>query len=109
VSLGFDRSGGELLVDDGAVYNIRTTIGVTNQRPQQKAASPGGFTGAKRTVTVYQPKVLADGSRFVNQLQMQIIVHPETTDAEIDSFLSLAGNIADDTDFTTFWKTGSTS
>jgi hypothetical protein len=109
ISLGGDRSGVELLVDDGAAYAVRTTINVATTRPQARATSPGGYTGAKRTVTAYQPKLLADGSYFVNQAGQFLIVHPETTDAEIDALLSLQGNFADDTDFTSYWKTGSHS
>lgn len=107
VSLGADRAGVRLLIDDGAAFNLRSLIDVSVVEPSVNASSPGGYSAARRKANRLKPKTLADGSTFVNQLQMTLIVHPETTDAEIVELLSTGVNVLNDSDTLPFWQNGS--
>jgi hypothetical protein len=106
-SLGSDQSSLKLLVNDNAAYSLRTVINVSKKEPTANAASPGGYTPMRHRINCHKPKLLADGSYFVNQIVNELVIHPETTSAEIDELLSMDASFSSDADFTTFWKTGS--
>jgi hypothetical protein len=108
-SLGGDRSGVKLLVEDSAAFSLRTTINVTATEGTPNSGYPGGMTPNKRRVATVVPILLADGSYFNNQVINELIVHPETSDAQIAALRSLGVNTYNDADFDGLWKQGSKS
>ncbi len=109
LDLGGDFTRRKLLIDDGAEFNLSRVINLSKVTPQANSGYPGGYTPVKRRVALVHPKVLADGKVFNNQRIEEIIVHPETTDAEIIALLSDGSNIDNDTDFQGFWLDGTLS
>jgi putative lipase involved disintegration of autophagic bodies len=99
----------KLLVEDAAAYAVRTTLNVTTTESSANSGYPGGATPNKRRVATIVPILLADGSYFNNQVINEMIVHPETTDAQITALRSLGVNIYNDADFDGLWKQGSKS
>lgn len=108
-SLGGDRTGVKLLVNDSAAFSMRSLINCSITEPTVNSGYPGGYTPIKRRVARTKPKLLADGSIFVNQSIQEIIVHQESTDAEVTELLSTMNCIASDSDFTLFWTGSSVS
>lgn len=106
-TLGGDRSGVKLLISDAAVFNLRSTLNVTVVEPAANDSYPGKFTPAKRRVARVKPITLSDGSIFNNQLIQEMIVHPETTAAQITELRSTGVNVLNDADFDGLWNSGS--
>lgn len=103
-SLGFDRSGGKLLLTDGAIPSLRSVITVSHVEASANSAYPGGYTPLKRRLARTKPITLADGSIFVNQVIIEMIMHQETTDAQVDELRSVGICVLTDTDFEAFWE-----
>lgn len=106
-TLGGDRNGAKVLINDNAVFSLRSTLNVTVVEPAANDTYPGGFTPAKRRVTRTKPITLASGDIFVNQAIVEMIVHPETTVTQIAELRSTAINIINDADFDGLWNSGS--
>jgi hypothetical protein len=97
------------LLDDSADYAVRRVLTATITEPQSNSGYPGGFTPAKRRLALTAPRVLADGSVFTDQVIVEMIVHPETSDADITALRSDIVNIVNDADFDSLWEDGSTA
>lgn len=106
LDLGGDRTGRKLLIDDAAEFSLASVINCSKQDTQVNSSYPGGYTPLKRRAARLKPITLADGSVFTNQIISELIVHPETTAAQITELLSTQVNILNDADFDDFWKDG---
>lgn len=70
----------------------------------------GLFTGkTKRQVQLVRPKVLANGQVKFPLIRIEIETVPDSTDAEITALLAEGAMLLSDSDFTSFWKIGSTA
>lgn len=63
----------------------------------------------KRELVVTRPKVLEDGSQKFPNVRISLSVHPECSQAEIDALTNAAAQTLFDSDFASFWRTGSLS
>lgn len=102
-SLGGSGTNLKLLVSDSAAFNLRSIITASVVESVVNASYPGGFTPTKRRLARTKPITLADGSIFTNQMILEMIVHPETSDAQITELRSTAVNCLNDADFDGFW------
>jgi len=109
ISLGNDLSNLKLLINDAAAFIVRKLINVTVKPATPNASSPGGYTPMRHRCNYQVPILLAGGEYHVNQLNVELIVHPETSDAQKTEMLSIGSCMINDADFTTFWTTGSTT
>jgi hypothetical protein len=71
----------------------------------ESASAPGGYTQQRNTVLMKWPKVLANLSRTINTFKMESSVDPETTNAEIESMVESAAQLAGSSAFLAFWTT----
>jgi hypothetical protein len=108
-SLGGDKTSVRLLVNDSAAFSLRSLINCSITEPTVNSGYPGGYTPIKRRVARTKPKTLADGSIFTNQAIVELIVHQECVDADINELLSGLGCVVTDGDFTNFWLASSLS
>lgn len=70
----------------------------------------GLFTGkTKRQVQLVRPKVLTNGQVKFPLIRIEIETVPDSTDAEITALLAEGAMLLSDSDFTSFWKIGSTA
>lgn len=107
--LGSDRSGAKILLNDSAAFSLRSTLNISVVEPTVNANALGGYTAAKRRVARQKPITLASGDIFVNQCIVEMIVHPETSVAQITELRSGACLVANDADFDGLWNSGSLS
>lgn len=70
----------------------------------------GLFAGkTKRQVQLVRPKVLTNGQVKFPLIRIEIETVPDSTDAEITALLAEGAMLLSDSDFTSFWKIGSTA
>lgn len=70
----------------------------------------GLFSGkTKRQVQLVRPKVLTNGQVKFPLIRIEIETVPESTDAEVTALLAEGAMLLSDSDFTSFWKIGSTA
>lgn len=101
------NGGVHLIVPATADYREREEVTARSTTPTLD--KNGKFSKLSRRLTFVRPKQLEDLSFVRNTMRMELQVHPETTQAEIDAILSLASQFTSDSDVTAFWRTGSTT
>lgn len=106
-SLGGNSNPLRLLVNDSANYQVRNTIEASVRDAVAQAGAPGGYTAIKRQFKIHRPKVLADGSVFVQGVTITLDTHPEISDAENTSLLSQGSALLNDAETSPFMLTGS--
>jgi hypothetical protein len=96
-----DNTNGKLslLIDESLAYALRKTISVTSQDATPDISKPGGYGPRKVGTNFYFPKQTADLKYFTNQVRILGDFHPETTNAEIDTYFSIIAAYAVDADF----------
>jgi hypothetical protein len=109
LDLGGTESRRKLLINDGADYALRRLINVSYVEPQVNSGYPGGYTPIKRRIAMTAPITLSDSSVFVNQAIIELILHRETTDAQVDALRSDICNVTNDADFDGFFEDSSLS
>lgn len=87
---------------------VRPTITCVN-RPASLNSLGIYISKDKRTAKLVQPKVIASGALVFNVREIRAEDHPETTDAEKAILDSYAAQIISDSDFTQFFRNGSTA
>lgn len=99
-------------VVDGTNTNAVTRASITFRTIKSAAIDvvTGLFTGkTKRQVQLVRPKVLANGQVKFPLIRIEIETVPDSTDAEITALLAEGAMLLSDSDFTSFWKIGSTA
>lgn len=86
-------------------YRTRANMTIKNKVPTLTGA--GQYSKGKQSVTLVQPKILADGSTVFNLIRIEREVHPESTAAEADDLMMQGAQIASGADFGAFWASGS--
>lgn len=94
-------------VADASNTDFLTRLNATfrNRQPQKQA--DGTWSKCKRTVTLVQPKLLADGSYAFNLVRNEIEFHPESTVTEIQTLRYNGSQLYTDADMDDFIKSGS--
>lgn len=96
------------LVDAGqADYRIRRSLTVKVKQPTYSPTT--GYSKDRKSVSLTQPKILADGTTVFNVLRIEREVHPESTSAEAVDINRVGAQILSDSDFDSFWSVGSLS
>lgn len=92
------------ILDDGSEFLSNIKVAFQVKVPKVSPTAPNGFTQNRNIVKLTWPKVLANGSTTLNSVSMNMGVDVETSDAEVQTMLSLAAQIATDPDFSDYWK-----
>lgn len=87
---------------------VRPTITCVN-RPASLNSLGIYISKDKRTAKLVQPKVITSGALVFNVREIRAEDHPETTDAEKVVLDSYAAQLLSDSDFTQFFRNGSTA
>lgn len=97
---------------DSTNTNAVTRASVTFRTIKSAAidVATGLFAGkTKRQVQLVRPKVLTNGQVKFPLIRIEIETVPDSTDAEITALLAEGAMLLSDSDFTSFWKIGSTA
>lgn len=86
-------------------YRVRPNISARNRNPALQ--SDGTYGKGRRSMTITIPKVLANGKQGFPCFRLELEDFPEMTQAEIDKLKIWAAQCIIDSDFTSFWYTGS--
>lgn len=97
----------KLLIVDAATFSLRSTIDASVVEPVANSTLPGGYSPRKMRISRKKPITLADGTVYTNQVNIEIIAHPETTSVQMAELRSTGINVLNDTDFDNFYNTGS--
>lgn len=107
LSKGENGETNKVLLNDGVAFISQKTIDFTVKEPRVSASSPSGYTQAREIVVLKFPKILADGSRTVNTLRLELSTDINTTDAERLTMRSAGAQLLVDSDITSFWNSQS--
>lgn len=88
-----------------ADFRIRRNITLKNKVPTLLA--DGTYSKDKKSVTLVCPKILTSGKTVFNLIRIEREVHPESTAAEALDLCMIGAQLLSDTDFTSFWSSGS--
>jgi len=96
-------------VADASNTNFLTRLyAVFRNKPPAKQPDKT-YSKGKRTGTVTQPKLLANGDYVNNLVRIELEVHPESTATEVVTLMYNGSQLLTDADFSEFWKSGSTA
>lgn len=96
-------NGTRVVLDDASAFIDQTTIDFQVKEPKISSSAPNGYTQARNTVRVKEPKLLDNGAYTVNTGGAEFSFDPETSDADKLSMRVLVCNLIMDGDFTAFW------
>jgi hypothetical protein len=102
------QNGVHLIVPGDADYQTRRQATV-KYRPPTLDARTGAYGKDKKSISLAQPVVLADGSVVFNTIRIEREVHPSATAAAALDLNVLGAQLLVDSDVTAFWATGSLS
>lgn len=94
---------------DASVTDYRVRPNITARTRNPALQSDGYYGKGRRSMTITQPKVLANGKQGFPCFRLELEDFPEMTQAEIDKLKIWAAQCIMDADFTAFWYTGSLS
>jgi hypothetical protein len=86
-------------------FRIRQNMTIKNKVPT--LLGDGTYSKDRKTISIVAPKILADGTTVFNLIRIEREVHPESTAAEAFELLMLAAQAVSDSDFLSFWSSGS--
>lgn len=92
---------------DATVTDFRTRPRVTAKTKDPVLMQDGSYTKDKRSITLVEPFIAADGNTYFNLIRIEREVHPETLAADSLDILKKGGQFCFDTDLTAFWASGS--
>lgn len=95
-----------LIVAADTDFRTRRQITAKQKAPTLNSAT-GVYSKGKKSLTFVHPKILADGTTTFNLVRVEIEVHPESSVAEALDLTMIGAQLAGDTDFASFWATGS--
>lgn len=106
---GVEVKGG-LHQSDPTATDMRVQRSLTSKnRPARLDPKTGEWTKAKRGHAIVFPKILASGKMTFPLIRIEVEVHPEQTQAEIDAMFSAGTAACCDADFLSFNRTGNLS
>lgn len=94
-------------VSDQAASDYRTRKGITFKARPPKVTSAGTYTKGKHSATLAMPRSNLAGAIEYPLVRIELEYSAENTSAEIDEMMKQAAQLAFDSDFTNFWRTGS--
>lgn len=97
---------GKSVADSGNANFLTRLYAYFRNKPPVKQPDKS-YSKGKRTATITQPKLLANGDYVNNLVRIEYEAHPESTDAELTTMIFNGSQLLTDPDFTSFWKSGS--
>lgn len=104
VSLGIQGNTNTLAFSTDTNLASRRTVAFSVKPTSVNANSPGGQTMCRNAIVFKQPKTLADGSKAVNSVEINVNFHPETTAAEIEQMCETNAQLLGTSAFMSFQK-----
>jgi hypothetical protein len=104
VSLGISANKNVVFFDGDTDFRTRRTIDFTTKAPTVQASAPNGYTQARSTALLKFPLELDNGERTVNTVRIEVAYDPESTAAEVEEMLEVAGQVVGTSAFFDFWK-----
>jgi hypothetical protein len=92
---------------NGTDFRTRFEAKFTSVMPYKKKDAPNGYSQNTRKCLLKFPKTLANGNITINTAEIIIRTDVETTDAEQNTYRNTVAQMAWDSDFDGFWKSGS--
>jgi len=92
---------------DASVTDYRVRPQVTAKVKMPTLDNLGAYSKARKTLTITIPKILASTKTVFPLIRIELEDHPEMSQAEVDKLKNWACQTLMDTDFTSFWATGS--
>lgn len=92
---------------DASVTDYRTRPNVTCRNKVPVLQPDGTYGKGRRTMALAFPKVLASGKQGFPCIRIELEDFPEMSQAEIDKMRNWAAQVLTDSDFISFWQTGS--
>lgn len=98
-----------LMIDDGAEFQLQATVDFTVKAPKVSVSAPNGYTQARNSAFLKQPLLLDNGEYTTCTGSISISCDPEMTAAEKLTMRVYLAQILVDSDFTAFWDDQVTS
>lgn len=86
-------------------FRIRENLTVKNRNPV--LGLDGVYSKDKKSMTYVEPKILASGKVVFNLIRIEREVHPESTAAEALNLNMMGAQFLADSDYSSFWSSGS--
>lgn len=103
-------SNGPSIVTGGKQLIVATDTYLTRREliARARAGSINGMqtTKAKHSLTFVRPKTKVDGTIARNLVRIEVEFDPESTTAEIDDLIFTGAQLCGDTDYLSFWRSG---
>jgi hypothetical protein len=96
-----------IVFDDDTEYLTQKRLFVKVKEPRVQSNAPNGYTQGRYHVELHVPLELDNGSRTVNKLTMELSCDIETSIAERLEMIMLGSQLLGDSDYLSFWTTGS--
>lgn len=103
---GVTVTNGKSVADAGNTNFLTRLYGQFRNKPPAKQPDKT-YSKGKRTGTITQPKLLANGDYVNNLVRIELEIHPEATATEVVALMLNGSQLLTDADFQDFWKTGS--
>lgn len=88
--------------------DFRTRRGITAKVKQPTFDQiTGEYSKWKYSLSYVRPKILSSGKTVFNLVRVEVEAHPESTTAEVLDLNMIGAQLAGDTDFASFWASGS--
>lgn len=100
------QNGLQLIVPADTDYATRRSVTV-KVKPATLVAKTGVMSKDKKTITFVKPIALTSGEIIFNVIRIEREVHPSLSAAECVELNKIGAQILTDTDFDSFWATGS--
>lgn len=109
LSLDGQTAAGAIHVANAAVTDFRVR---PNAWFRSKVATlldklKGTFSKGKRSVVFVRPKILSSGEVVYPLIRIELEDHPEMSAAEVTALITEGAQLLTDSDYTSFWQTGS--
>lgn len=104
VSLGIQGNKNTLTFSTDTNLSTRRTVDFSVKPTAASASSPGGYSLARNSITLRSPKTLADLSKAINTVKIEVSYHPETTQAEVEVLCETAAQMLGTSAFMAFQK-----
>lgn len=103
-SSGISGQVNKLFASADTDLRTRREIVCSVKEPKVQAAAPNGYTQARGMATLKFPLELDNGNITINQLKIELAYDVETTQTEIDTYLSAGALVLSDADFASLFK-----
>lgn len=104
VSLGIQGNKNTLAFSTDTNLATRRLVEFSVKAPAPSDTAPGGYTQARNTIVLYQPKTLSNAAITKNSIKVETSYDPQTTQAEVEQMCETIGQMVATSAFMAFQK-----